>query len=70
MGSLYKRGNVWWIKYYANGRPIRESTDTEKETEARRILKEREGQVAIGQPILRRVDRIRYEEAAQGLRQH
>jgi integrase len=70
MGSLYKRGNVWWIKYYANGRPIRESTGMEKETEARRILKEREGRVAIGQPILRRVDHISYEEAAQDLRQH
>jgi integrase len=70
MGSLYKRGAVWWIKYYANGCPIRESTGTEKETEARRILKEREGRVAIGQPVLRRVDRIGYEEVAQDLRQH
>src|SRR5262245_39354799 len=70
MGSLYKRGTVWWIKYYANGCPIRESTGTEKETEARRILKEREGRVAIGQPILRRVDRIGYEEVAQDIRQH
>jgi integrase len=70
MGSLYKRGTVWWIKYYANGCPIRESTGTEKETEARRILEEREGRVAIGQPILRRVDRIGYEEAAQDIRQH
>jgi integrase len=70
MGSLYKRGNVWWIKYYANGRPIRESTDTEKETEARRILKEREGRVAMGQPALRRVDHISYGEAAQDLRRH
>jgi hypothetical protein len=70
MGSLYRRGDVWWIKYYANGRPIRESTGTEKETEARRVLKEREGRVAIGQPILRRADRIGYEEVAEELRQH
>jgi hypothetical protein len=62
MGSLYRRGNVWWVKYYANGRAIRESTGTEKETEARRFMKEREGWVAIGQPILRRSDRICYEE--------
>jgi integrase len=70
MGSLYKRGSVWWIKYYANGRPVRESTGTEKETEARRMLREREGRVAMGHPMLRRVDRIGYEEAAQDLRQH
>jgi integrase len=41
-----------------------------KETEARRFLKEREGRVATGQPILQRADRIRYEEVAQDLRQH
>jgi integrase len=70
MGSLYRRGHVWWVKYYENGRPRRESTGTEKETEARRFMKEREGRVATGQPILRRADRISYEEVAQDLRQH
>jgi integrase len=70
MGSLYQRGEIWWVKYYENGRPRRESTGTTKETEARRFLKEREGRVATGQPILQRADRIRYEEVAQDLRQH
>jgi integrase len=70
MGSLYRRGEMWWVKYYENGRPRRESTGTTKETEARRFLKEREGRVATGQPILRRADRISYEEVAQDLRQH
>jgi hypothetical protein len=23
MGMIYKRGAIWWLKYYANGRPIR-----------------------------------------------
>ncbi len=77
MGWLYKQrgrggqpGRIWWIKFYVNGRPVRESTSTEKETEARRILKERLGRVATGQPILPRADRVRYEEVAQDLRQH
>jgi hypothetical protein len=70
MGSLYRRGKVWWVKYYANGRPVRESTGTEKETEAKRFLKAREGRVATGQPILQRADRIGYEEVAQDLRQY
>ena len=26
MGMLYRRGTVFWMKYYVNGRPIREST--------------------------------------------
>lgn len=70
MGYLYQRGRVWWVKYYVNGKPVRESAGTEKETEARRLLKEREGRVATGQPILKRADRVRYEEVADDLRQH
>jgi hypothetical protein len=70
MGSLYRRGDIWWIKYYQNGRALRESTRTAKETEAKRFLKEREGRVATGQPLLRRVDRISYEEVVTDLRQH
>jgi hypothetical protein len=70
MGSLYRRGNVWWVKYYANGRPVRESTGTEKETEAKRFLKDREGRTAMGQPMLRRADRIPYDEVANDLRQY
>jgi integrase len=41
-----------------------------KETEAKRFLKEREGRVATGQPVLRRADRISYEETANDLREH
>lgn len=61
---------VYWCKYYVNGRPVRESTGAEKETDARRFLKGREGRVADGAPILPRADRVRYEEAAADLRQH
>jgi integrase len=70
MGTLYRRGRRWWIKYYVNGRPVRESAETASEREARRRLKVREGRVAMGQPVLPRVDRIRYEEIAKDLRLH
>jgi integrase len=77
MGSLYKQknrdgtpGRVWWVKYRANGRPVRESTNTDELGQAKRFLKEREGREAIGQPILPRADRIRYEEIAGDLRRH
>ncbi len=82
MGMLYRRNKrdpatgqleltgPYWVKYYVNGRPVRESTRTERETEARRFLKEREGRVAVGQPALPRVERIRYEEVADDLRRH
>jgi len=46
MGALYRRGQVWWMKYYVNGRPVRESTGVAGDTdtppnEAKRVLKVR-----------------------------
>ncbi len=61
---------LWWVKYCVNGKVICESTGTEKITEAQRFMKDREGSAVKGQPILPRVDRIRYEEAAKDLRTH
>lgn len=72
MGYLYRPklrsgepGSIWWVKYYQNGRPIRESTGTEKETEARTFIKQREGDVAHGRRIIPRVERVRFEDLAQ-----
>lgn len=72
MGCLYKQksSRIWWVKYYVNGKPVRESTGTKKEVEARRFLKLREGSVATGAPIPPRIDRIPYDELAADLRQH
>jgi len=54
-----------WIKYYQNGRAIRESTETTKETVAKRILKSREGDVEHGIPINPQMGRVTVEDAAQ-----
>jgi len=77
MGSVYRRrrrngkyGSVFWVKYYINGRPVRETTGTRRESDARRFLKDREGRVAVGQAVLPRADRVRYEEIARDLREH
>lgn len=35
MGTIYKRGHIFWIKYYRNGKPYFESTHTKNETEAK-----------------------------------
>jgi integrase len=74
MGYLYRPklksggpSSVWWAKYYVNGKAVRESTRSEKETDAKRFLKEREGRAATGKPIIPRADRIRYDEVAKDL---
>jgi len=70
MGMIYKRGEVFWIKYYSGGRPIRESTGTAKMKQAQGILKEKEGRSAAGLQPLARVDRVTYDELAHDLRLH
>ena len=64
MGSLYRRGDIWWVKYYQNGRALRESTRTGKEAEAKRFLKLREGQVAEGKRAVLHAERVRFEDLA------
>jgi integrase len=77
MGSVYQpklksggKSSRWWIKYYDNGRVVREGARTDDKEAAKRLLKQREGAAAAGQPVMPRVDRIRYEEIAADLRQH
>jgi len=65
MGSLFKRGKVFWIKYYVNGKPYRESSHSKKETDAKRLLKLREGQGVEGRFPGLKVERIRFVELAE-----
>jgi integrase len=77
MGSIYQpklksgeRCSVFWLKYYANGKCIRVSSGTDNEQAAKKMLKEREGRAAMGQPILPRADRVSYTEIAADLRSY
>jgi integrase len=67
MGSIYKRGKTFWIKYYRNGIPYRESTNSDKESEAKRRLKLREGQITEGRFPGLKVEKVRFDELAQDL---
>jgi len=62
MGMIYKRGNSYWLKYYRNGKPYYESTGSDKETEAKRLLKKREGEISDGKLPGVYFDRVKYEE--------
>jgi len=72
MGSLYRRkgsGN-WYLKYYVAGRPVRESTGTDKRTVAAKILADREGRAARGEVVMPRADKVRFDEAMADLTQY
>jgi integrase len=65
MGMIYKRGNIWWLKYHRNGKAFRESSGSAKETDAKRLLKRREGEIAQGKIPGIYFDRIRFDELAE-----
>jgi len=48
-GSIYRRGAVWWIKYYdTRGNPRRESSHSSVKSVAEGLLRKRLGEVARG----------------------
>lgn len=64
MGQLRKRGSIWWIRYYRNGRRHEESSRSKKKGDAEALLKLREGAVARGEAITAKVGQVRFDEAA------
>ena len=67
MGSIYKRGNIYWIQYYRNGKPYRESVKSKKEADAKRLLKKREGEISDGKLPGIYFDRVKFDELAEDL---
>jgi integrase len=65
MGMLYKRGRVFWLKYYRNGLPYRESAKSTKESDAKRLLKLREGHIAEGKFPGLKVEKITFDDLAE-----
>jgi integrase len=47
-GSVYKRNDIYWIKFYAKGKMYRTSAKTEKITEAKKLLSKYLGEVVTG----------------------
>ena len=76
MGCIYKRkhkqkdgtckeGKTFWIKYYRHGKSYRESSKSAKESEAKTLLKIREGQISEGKFPGLNVEKVRFDELAQ-----
>ena len=63
MGELKRRGQIWWIRYYKNGKRHEESSGSEKEGDAKSLLRLREGDIERGVAVTPKVGRIRFDEA-------
>jgi len=81
MGCLYRRkkrdpvsgelceAGPYWMKYYVEGRPFQESTKTQDRSEALRLLKIREGDIAKGAYQGPKIDRTRFEDLVALIKQ-
>jgi integrase len=72
MGSLYRRHHTWWLRYSIADpeRPgrvkvVRESSGTERKTDAQTLLDRRVGAIASGTVVTPRLERLTFAEAAQ-----
>jgi integrase len=64
-GSIYRRGEIVWIKYYRDRRCYRESSGSTKESEARKLLKRRLGEISAGRFMGPAADKVTIRELAQ-----
>ena len=58
---------VWWIKFFIAGRPYRESSGSTRRADAERLLREREGRIARGQPVIPNVEKVLFQELLDDL---
>ena len=65
MGALYKRGNIWWVKYYRNGKNYRESSKSSKKMVAKKLLDRREGEISQGKIPGVLFEKVFFDELAE-----
>jgi hypothetical protein len=57
-----KVSEIWWISYEKGGKQIRESAHTANESEAWRLLKDRDGKITSNQPTGRVIERTTLDD--------
>ena len=48
LGSIYKRGQTYWIKYSVKSQIFRESSHSKNAADAERLLRRRVGEIGLG----------------------
>ena len=61
-GSVYLRGNTYWIQYRSDGKVYNESAKTDKKMEAIEYLKKKAGEIALGHRPSRDFDKTTFED--------
>ena len=66
-GSIYRRGSLYWIKYYKNGEPVYESSESCKYGDAQRLLEQRRAEIYSGTHLDSRAKRVTVGDLLDGL---
>jgi integrase len=67
MGRIYRRGTTFWIQYSHRGRIFRESSHSDREAVARKLLKKRLGEIDMQKFIGPAEERVTFEDLAAAL---
>ena len=51
LGRIFKRADIYWIAYFHRCKEYRESSQSTKESDARRLLKKRLGEIGRGRLV-------------------
>ena len=65
MGRIYQRGRIWWVRYHHNGQEYNESSRSDKEADARKLLRKRLGEIGIGRFAGPRAEKVTFTELAE-----
>ena len=49
MGTVYRQQGrpIWWIQYYKSGKPYRESSGSEKKSDAQKLLRRKLAEIEL-----------------------
>jgi integrase len=67
LGRVFKRGAIYWIAYCYRGKEYRESSRSDSENQARKLLKKRIGEVAGGNLVGPTEERLTFDDLAKML---
>ena len=65
MGTIYKRGDTYWIQFYQHGVAYRESSKSKEPKDAEDLLKLRESEILIEGMPGSKFERTRLEDLAK-----
>ena len=65
MGTIYKRGNLYWIQYCRSGKVYRKSSESDKRMVAKALLAKREGEIAQGKIPGIHFEKVKFDELAE-----